>query len=295
MTSLVTGGSGFIGSHLVDKLLERGDAVRVFDLVKPQRNDVEWFEGDLLNEVDVAKAVTDIETVFHLAGVADVNRALVDPSACLRMNEEGTLNLLKECAIKEVDRFLLASTTWVYGETTGIVTEESPIPLADNMYTKTKIGQEHLAVSWHKHFGLDYSILRYDIPYGPRMRSNMAIATFVRRAMRKEPITIFGDGGQGRCFIYVEDLAEGSIASSASTGKNQIFNLAGAEFITINDIVTQLKRRFRGLTVEHAPLRPGDFRGVRTSIEKAKTALGWKPKINFEEGMERYISSLKLH
>nr|MDO8135699.1 NAD-dependent epimerase/dehydratase family protein [Candidatus Njordarchaeum guaymaensis] len=194
MTSLVTGGSGFIGSHLVDKLLERGDAVRVFDLAKPQRNDVEWFEGDLLNEVDVAKAATDIETVYHLAGVADVNRALVDPSACLRINEEGTLNLLKECTIKEVDRVLLASTTWVYGKTTGIVTEESPIPLADNMYTKTKIGQEHLIVSWHKHFGLDFTILRYDIPYGPRMRSNMAIAIFVRRAMKREPITVFGDG-----------------------------------------------------------------------------------------------------
>jgi len=295
MTSLVTGGSGFIGSHLVDKLLERGDAVRVFDLAKPQRNDIEWFEGDLLNEADVAKAVTDIETVYHLAGVADVNRALVDPSACLRINEEGTLNLLKECTIKEVDRVLLASTTWVYGKTTGIVTEESPIPLADNMYTKTKIGQEHLIVSWHKHFGLDYTILRYDIPYGPRMRSNMAIATFVRRAMKKEPITIFGDGNQGRCFIYVEDLTEGSVASSTPMGRNQVFNLAGIEFITINDIVSQLREIFGEVSVECAAPRPGDFKGVQTSSEKAKALLGWKPKIDFREGLERYISNLGTH
>jgi len=295
VTTVVTGGSGFIGSHIVDELLERGEAVRVIDLVKPQREDAEWCQVDLLNENDVERAVSDAETVYHLAAVADVNKVLVDTRACLRTNEEGTLNLLKACTTKEVDRVILASTTWVYGKTTGTVTEDSHLPPPDNMYTKTKIGQEHLTLAWHDHFGLDYSILRYDIPYGPRMRSNMAIAAFVRRAVKKEAITIFGDGGQGRCFIYVEDLAEGSIASSKSTGRNQIFNLAGAEFITINDIVTQLKRRFGDLTVERAPLRPGDFRGVRTSIEKAKTVLGWKPKVNFQEGMERYISSLKLH
>jgi UDP-glucose 4-epimerase len=295
VTAIVTGGSGFIGSHIVDKLLERGEVVRVIDLVKPQREDVEWHQVDLLNENDVERAVSDAETVYHLAAVADVNKVLVDIRACLRINEEGTLNLLKACTTKEVDRVVLASTTWVYGKSVGTVTEDSHLPPPDNMYTKTKIGQEHLTLAWHDHFGLDYSILRYDIPYGPRMRSNMAVAAFVRRATKKEAITVFGDGGQGRCFIYVEDLAEGSIASSASTGKNQIFNLAGSEFITINDIVVQLKRRFGDLTVEHAPARPGDFRGVRTSIEKAKTVLGWKPKVSFEEGMQRYISSLKLH
>jgi len=295
VTTVVTGGSGFIGSHIVDKLLERGEAVRVIDLVKPQRKDVEWIQVDLLNENDVERAVSDAETVYHLAAVADVNKVLVDTKACLRINEEGTLNLLKACTTKEADRVILASTTWVYGKTAGTVTEDSHLPPPDNIYTKTKIGQEHLTLAWHDHFGLDYTILRYDIPYGSRMRSNMAIAAFVRKAAKKEAITVFGDGGQGRCFIYVEDLAEGSIASSMPSGKNQIFNLAGAEFITINDIVTQLKRRFGDLAIEHAPPRPGDFRGVRTSIEKARTVLDWKPKIDFEEGMERYVSSLKLH
>jgi len=284
---LVTGGSGFIGSHLVDKLLEKGYDVRVFDLIKPHREDVEWIKGDLLNKDDVIKAFRDVEYVFHLGAIADVNVALSKPELCVQVNEIGTLNVLQAARSLEAERIILASTTWVYGRAKGVVTEETPIPPPDNLYTATKIAQEHLTISWSKHYGLPYTILRYGIPYGPRMRSNMAIAIFVRRAVRGEPITIFGDGNQGRCFIYVEDLAEGNIASLRKDAENQIINLAGGEFITIKRIVEELRKIFGEIKVDYKPPRPGDFRGVIVSIEKAKKILGWTPKTSFRKGLRK--------
>jgi len=293
MVILVTGGSGFIGSHLTAKLVEKGYHVRVFDQRKPLQENVTWFKGNLLNENDVLEACRDVEYIYHLAAVADVNAALSHPELCLEVNEKGTVNLLKAASAKEVERVVLASTTWVYGRTEGVVDENTPIPMPDHIYTKTKIGQEHLLYAWHKHYGLRYTILRYGIPYGPGMRSNMAIAIFARKAMQKETISVFGDGMQGRCFIYVEDLAEGNVAALKGNAENQIFNLAGTEFITINQVVNSLKKIFGEIKVEHKFSRPADFKGAKVSIEKAKRLLEWEPKRKLEEGLRLYVEYLK--
>jgi UDP-glucose 4-epimerase len=125
------------------------------------------------------------------------------------------------------------------------------------------------------------------------MRANMAIAIFVRKAMKKEPITIFGDGNQGRCFIHVEDLATGNVAALQPSARNQVFNLAGAEFVTINDIVETLRENFAKLKVEHSPPRPHDFRGTMINIEKARKLLNWKPKTTFKEGLKKFITYMK--
>lgn len=293
MNILVTGGSGFIGSHVVDKLVEQGYAVRVFDERKPLREDVEWVKGNLLNEGEILEACKDIEFVYHLAAIADVNIAISHPALCIQVNEIGTLNLLNAASAMEVERVILASTTWVYGETEGTVDENNSVPPPSHVYTKTKIGQEHLFIAWERHTGLPYTILRYDIPYGPRMRANMAISIFVRKAMQKEPITIFGDGNQGRCFIHVEDLARGNLAALQPSARNQIFNLAGIEFVTMNKIVETLRESFEGIKVEHTPPRPHDFKGAIISIEKARQLLNWKPKITFREGLKRFISHMQ--
>ena len=222
-----------------------------------------------------------------------MNVALSNFDLCLMINEMGTMNFLKSATAQEVERIVLASTSWVYGRSKGVVTEDTPIPFPDHIYTKTKIGQEQLVYSWHQHNGLPYTILRFDIPYGPRMRSNMAISIFVRRSLRKEPISIFGDGKQGRCWIYVEDLAEGNVAALAEGGKNQIINLAGSTFVTMNQIVEQLKEILGDIVVKHEPARPHDFEGSITSIEKAKKLLKWSPKTMFSQGLRKYINYVK--
>lgn len=293
MQILVTGGSGFIGGHLVDKLIEQGYDVRVFDKFKPHNQDVDWFKGDILSENDVLEACRDVEIIYHLAAVADVNVALSHFDICLMINEMGTMNFLKAATAREVERLILASTTWVYGRNEGLVDENAPIPLPEHIYTKTKIGQEHLVYAWHRHHGLPYTILRYDIPYGPRMRSNMVIAIFARKAMRQEPIMIFGDGEQGRCFIYVEDLAEGNVAALKETGKNEIFNLAGRQLITINRMASTLQEIYGDIEIKHEPPRPHDFPGARVSIKKAKDYLGWEPTTPFQDGLRKYIDYVK--
>jgi UDP-glucose 4-epimerase len=170
------------------------------------------------------------------------------------------------------------------------VNENTPVPPPDHIYTKTKIGQEHLLAAYHEHTGLPYTILRYDIPYGPRMRSNLVMAIFVRKAMQKEPITVFGDGNQGRCFIYVEDLANGNVAASQPKARNQVINLAGTEFITVNNIVETLRESFTDLKVEHSPPRPNDFKGAIVNIQKARKLLGWEPRTKFKTGLKKYIT-----
>jgi len=293
MQVLVTGGSGFIGSHVVDKLIEHDIEVRVFDRLKPRQENVEWFKGDLLNEKEVLEACRDVDVVYHLAAVADVGVAISHPERCLMINEVGTINLLRSAVAREVEQVILASSTWVYGEAEGIVDESASIPMPGHIYTKTKIGQEHLVYSWHKHYGLPYTILRYGIPYGPGMRSNMVISIFMRKAMKREPLTIFGDGKQGRCFIYVEDLAEGNVAALKGTRKNEIFNIAGKKFVTLNQVVNNLKQIFGEIDVKHETVRPNDFKGAVVSIEKAKRLLGWEPKTPFQVGLRKYLESIK--
>lgn len=296
MVVVVTGGSGFIGSHVVDVLVENSHEVRILDMVPPHRDDVEYAKVDIDRKEDVLEACKGATEIFHLAAVSNVDEAYQKPVETVRINTLGTLHLLEAARQNRLKRFVFASTVWVYGGARGAdVHEDSPLylPGAGHIYTSTKIASELYIHDYSRLYGVPFTILRYGIPYGPRARSGTVIPIFVRKALLGEPLTIFGDGLQYRNFIYVEDLARGNVQALAHVAENQIFNLEGPRPISVKEIVETMKKLLGDVRIEYRPPRPGDYRGKVVSSQKAKRDLNWEPRVEFEEGMRRYIEWFK--
>lgn len=289
----VIGGSGFIGSHVVDKLIEHGHEVTVFDIMKPHRNDVRHITIDITNLTSTTVALTGyLDVVYLLAAVADVNDVYRIPVQSGEVNIMGVANVLEAARRNEIDRVILASTIWVYGLSPEREADESTplyIEKADHVYTSTKVAAELYCQSYKRLYDQNFTILRYGIPYGPRARGGTVIAIFVRKALNGEPLTIFGDGSQYRNFIYVEDLAEGNVAALKEVAKNQTYNLEGMRPITVKEVAETVKKLVGDVEIEYKEGRPGDFVGKIVSAEKAKRELGWEPRVDFEEGVRRYI------
>jgi UDP-glucose 4-epimerase len=291
MTILVTGGSGFIGSHVVDKLRERGLNVRIFDMIYPTfRKDIEYYQGSILDLEQLRAAMTGVDTVFHLAAVADVKDVLAEPHRSEALNTRGTINVLEAARCTSVRRVIYASTVWVYSNAEPeVVDEETPLAPPSHLYTATKIASEHYCRAYSNLFGLETVILRYGIPYGPRARRGAVVPIFVDKALRGEPLTIAGDGSQYRQFIYVEDLAEGNIAAMQDIAANNIYNLSGREKVTVKQIAETVQKLLGKGEIVYVEGRAGDFSGKEVVSEKAKRELGWEPQVSFEEGLRRYI------
>jgi UDP-glucose 4-epimerase len=293
----VIGGSGFIGSHVVDKLIEEGHEVTVFDIMKPHRNDVRHLYIDITDLSKTAVGLTgDYDAIYLLAAMADVNDVYKNPVEAGEVNILGVANVLEAARRNAIDRVILASTVWVYGlSSEREVDENTPLHVtkADHVYTSSKIAAELYCHSYQRLYGLNFTILRYGIPYGPRARGGTVVAIFVKRALNGEPLTIFGDGSQYRNFIYVEDLAEGNVASLKDIAKNKTYNLEGMRPITVKEVAETVKKYIGDVEIEYKEGRPGDFEGKIVSAEKAKRELSWEPKVAFEEGVGRYIEWYK--
>ena len=294
----VIGGSGFIGSHVVDRLIVHGyDVITVFDIMKPHRNDVRHLYIDITDLSKTAVTLTgDYDAIYLLAAVADVNDVYKNPVEAGEVNILGVANVLEAARRNEIDRVILASTVWVYGLSSEREVDESTplhIERADHVYTSSKIAAELYCQSYQKLYGQNFTILRYGIPYGPRARGGTVVAIFVRKALNGEPLTIFGDGSQYRNFIYVEDLAEGNVAALEEITKNQTYNLEGMKPITVKEVAETVKKLIEDVEIEYKEERPGDFEGKKVSAEKAKIELSWEPKVDFEVGVRRYIEWYK--
>ncbi len=296
MRVLVTGGSGFIGSHVVDKLKERGVTVRVYDGLMPTfRNDIEYYQGSILDRTALGFAMSDVDAVMHLAAVADVKDVFNEPLRSEAINVTGTINILEAARKSNAKRVIYGGTTWVYSEAeANSVDEATPLHAPSHLYTATKLAGEYYCRSYSKLYDLEVTILRYGIPYGPRARDGAVIPIFVKKALKGEPLTLAGDGSQFRKFIYVEDLAEGNVLALQSIAKNKTFNLDGKQRVTIKQIAETIQKILGDVKIEYTPARPGDFSGKEVSSELAKNELGWEPRISFEEGVRRYIEWYRI-
>ena len=294
MKAVVTGGSGFIGSHVVDRLQAAGYEARIFDLVESPHHspgEVETVLGDLCDPNAVRRAIAGCDAVLHLAAVADVDQVTRDPAHADRVNVRGTQSLLDGMREAGSARFVYASTIWVYGDATGpeAVDEDAPLALPKHFYTATKIAGEMYTASYGELFDLEHSILRFGIPYGPRSRPTAVVAAFTAKALAGQPLTIAGDGTQSRRFVYVEDLAAGVVASLAPAGANRIFNLVGRENTSVRAIARTVRDVVGDVPIVHVEGRAGDLRGGNISGERAASELGWEPTTAFADGVRRYV------
>src|SRR5215471_3392282 len=294
MKVVVTGGSGFIGSHVVDRLIDGGHEVVVVDQRPPHRSDVTYRAVDIGDLDGIADAFAGAEVVFHLAAVADVNVARADPVGTVEANVAGTARVCEACRRASVRRVVLASTVWVYGaavDTDGPVDEDIAFDLArtSHLYTASKLAAELVVRSYQKLYDLEFTVLRYGIPYGTRMRDSLVIPKFVQMALDGEPITLEGDGSQYRNYVHVTDLADAHLRALADGAVNEVFNLEGSEPVSIRALVDTIGEVLgQPPVIEHRPARSGDYAGREVSAEKAERVLGWRPRIAFADGLRRY-------
>ncbi len=298
MLVAVTGGCGFVGSHVTDHLLRAGHEVRVIDIRDGWRNPAAAYRrADLFDEAALTAVLAGCDAVFHLAGAANVHEVAAGPVAAVRLNVEGTARVLEAARRSGCGRVLLASTVWVYGATagTGERTEQAPVELhrAGHVYVSTKLAAELLMHSYREMYGQPFTILRYGIPYGPRMREDMVVARFVRAALAGAPITVAGTGEQQRNYVYVEDLADAHVRALAPAAADQVIALEGGTPVSVREIAGTVRELVAPVPVEQVPARAADYEGVSVSNRLAKELLDWSPETSFGAGLRRYLDWLK--
>jgi UDP-glucose 4-epimerase len=290
---LVTGGSGFIGSHVVDLLLAEGHEARVFDVracSDAPRERCEHVVGDLLDPAVLLDAADGCEAIIHLAAAADVGLVAKDPRGSEELNSRGTLNVL-EAARSTGARVIYASTIWVYSDVRATeVDEDSGLGLPSHLYTATKLAGEMYCRSYGELYGVATTILRFGIPYGPRARPAAVLPIFVNKALAGEPLTIAGDGLQTRRFVYVEDLADGVVRALAPHASGRVYNLVGEQETSVRDIAEAVREAVGDVSIVHTEGRAADFAGARICGERAAAELGWRPRTSFAEGVKRYVA-----
>ncbi|MBU0574194.1 MAG: NAD-dependent epimerase/dehydratase family protein [Candidatus Margulisiibacteriota bacterium] len=301
MKILVTAGSGFIGSHLIDKLLNNGHEVVNLDRIPSKYpSKAKFVQGDILDLDSLVKTCQGIDYIYHLAAEANVDRMIKDPIFSTRINVMGTLNILEAARRNNCKRVLLASTSWIYANTPETkVDEETRLfpPFPDHLYVSGKMAAEMFLINYQKHFAVPYTIMRFDVSFGPRSKPETVNHIFLRRAFNGEPIVIHGSGEHYRQFIYIDDLVDGCVACLKPEAENEIFSFSGAEQISIIEIAENIKKLLpeMNVSIEFQPARKADYPGKMIDPSKAQRILGWKPNNTYYAGLAKYIAWFKDH
>jgi UDP-glucose 4-epimerase len=303
-TTLVTGGGGFIGSHLLDRLLDLGHHVRALDNFSTGRRDnlrrtlahIELIEGDLRDPDTVRRAAQGAEIVLHQGALPSVPRSVNDPRTTNAVNVEGTLNVLLAAREVGVRRVVVASSSSVYGDTPTLPKVETMPPTPRSPYAISKLAAEQYTCTFAPLYGLETVALRYFNVFGPRQdptsQYSGVIALFCTAALQGRPYTLQGDGLQSRDFTYVENVVQANLlAASAPDVSGQAFNVACGERITLLDLIATLNQLVgRELPIEHSPARAGDVRHSLADIGKARNLLGYAPVVDVAEGLARTLA-----
>lgn len=302
MKVLVTGGAGFIGSHIVDALVEAGCRVAVVDDLSTGRFEnvnpgVNFYrlavEGDGFEEA-VAREKPDV--VLHQAAQVDVQRSLREPVADARINILGAVNLLEACRRHNVGKVVYASSAAVYGNPAYLPVDEGHPAVPQSPYGVSKYTVEHYLRVYAEICGIRHTVLRYANVYGPRQDATGeggVVAIFVDRLLKGEPPQIFGDGEQTRDFVYVKDVAAANLAA-LRRGDGMVLNVGTGAGLSVNGLFRALKKiTGSGLTPEYRPPRPGDITHSRLANAKARAALDWRPRYSLEEGLRETVEFYK--
>jgi UDP-glucose 4-epimerase len=299
--ALVTGGGGFIGSHLVRRLLREGHTVRVLDNFATGRREnleqvlgeVELIEGDLQSYERVHNAVRGCELAFHLGALPSVPRSIQDPLTSNATNVVGTLNVLLAARDEGVRRVVYASSSSLYGASTELPKREDMHPLPIAPYAVSKLAAEGYCRAFHEVYGLETVALRYFNVFGPgqdpQSQYAAVIPNFITAALEGRQPIVHGDGEQSRDFTYVDNAVDANLlAASAPGGAGHAFNVACGERTSLNDIVSRIAA-LAGREVEavHTDPRPGDVRHSLADVSKAREILGYEPAVDFDEGLRR--------
>lgn len=304
MKCLVTGGAGFIGSHLVELLTENGAEVRVFDNFSSGKREnlqglaVPIVEGDVCDEGGIQSALRGVDTVFHLAALCSVARSIHDPAATHDVNVSGTLRLLDACRNAGVRRVVFASSSSIYGDSQTLPKREDMQPQPISPYAVSKLLGEYYCRMFWKVYGLETVCLRYFNVFGPRQDPGSEYAAviprFVHAALQGGRPIIYGDGTQTRDFTYVLDVARANMAVATQPRiAGEIINVACGERWSLLDILRSLGQILhQDLTPDFRSPRPGDVRHSHASIAKAERLFGFSPRVELEEGLKRTVEWL---
>jgi len=312
---LVTGGAGFIGSHVCERLLRSGHGVWAFDDLNAfydprlkQRNlddlravagRFEFVRGDLTSRalLDDLLGSVRFDQVIHLAARAGVRPSLEDPALYQRVNVEGTVNLLEAARRNRVRKITIASSSSVYGVNSKVPFAESdPILRAISPYAASKLACEALGHVYHHVYGLDVIMLRLFTVYGPRQRPDLAIHKFARLIRAGQPIPVFGDGSTARDYTYISDILDGIMACTRKEFGYEIFNLGESQAVRLDQLIALLERALgKPAILDRQAPQPGDVPLTCADIAKARAGLGYNPSVKIEQGIPLFVDWFARH